>query len=177
MPRLLEQRPPQLSLQLREAHRPPSRLELLTKELGHRRESGKKCLVNMGQSNTNIRPYTLCLHLYKSILSFRCSHIVFIARVDNTNISLRAGYWLPCWRHSDICSPHLTLHPSLVPASDWSVRLQCWPLIGWDGGVMSVTPMLASEYLPSWVGEYHTLTYWAQCHPSPSQYALNWSIT
>ena len=38
MPRLLEQRPPQLSLQLREAHRPPSRLELLTKELGHRRE-------------------------------------------------------------------------------------------------------------------------------------------
>ena len=58
MPRLLEQRPPQLSLQLGEAHRPPSRLEMLTKELGHRREreSGKKCLVNMGQSNTNIGP-------------------------------------------------------------------------------------------------------------------------
>ena len=85
----------------------------------------------MGQSNTNSRPYTLCLHLYTSVLSFRCSHLVFIAGVDNTNISLRAGYWLPCWRHSDICSPHLTPAP-LSSAGLWLV---------------SDAPVLASDWL------------------------------
>ena len=118
MPRLLEQRPPQLSLQLGEAHRPPSRLEMLTKELGHRREreSGKKCLVNMGQSNTNTRPSTPCPHLTASL---RSQFSVFIPRSSclspglitqifpwERDIDCRVGDTLTSVHRISPCTPH-----------------------------------------------------------------------